>query len=637
MSRYGVPFVRGPEVRLKPHPNSCDLSEVSTLAKSLGKPLAVDLFCGAGGLSYGLHLAGFEVVLAVDKEAEAADTHRAHFPGVSLNADLGDQTVLDSICNALEGVQLDLVAGGPPCQPYSQAAFSKVRHLEDHHGKKPDPRRELWKSFLYVVAQAKPRAVLIENVPDMAFGRDGIVLRRLVRDLEDVGYFVHTRVLCSDAYGVPQHRQRLFTVAFREDVEFSWPTRDESTQRILKDAIADLPPVEGGDKQVERRYTAPSCPLHRYFRQTVPIVDQHVIYDHYTRAVREDDLEAFKLMNHKTTYRELPDHLKRYRDDIFEDKYKRLDMNSLSRTITAHISQDGYWYIHPVQHRTLTIREAARIQTFPDSYRFCGFPRHAFKQIGEAVPPLFGSAVGSSIRVALEGGRKSKETLRTNDTAAILSGWLGRLDESDLRRPWLASPDRWIRVLGQLLFDRATPSLAASEYVAASIRWGSPEKLLTDIGAKGYADCNFKLENYESLRLLARAFVDGQELSADLLSACGVSSTMALRLLAVTGCGTRRPLNAALERLVRRFTGVPPQSEDGRGNAEMLLGRVVGCDPTGTAFNALNEIVSRYCGVGTTVCEHCPLNNLCAYHAAIRPPDCRSSEKTNVEVLVSTR
>src|SRR4051794_38501316 len=99
-------------------------------------------------------------------------------------------------------------------------------------------------------------------------------------------------------------------------------------------------------------------------RAGVAAQDTNRVYDHVTRRVREDDAEAFECLDTKTRYSELPDHLKRYRDDIFDDKYKRLDANSLSRTITAHIAKDGYWYIHPEQNRTLTIREAARIQTF---------------------------------------------------------------------------------------------------------------------------------------------------------------------------------------------------------------------------------------------------------------------------------
>ena len=124
------------------------------------------------------------------------------------------------------------------------------------------------------------------------------------------------------------------------------------------------------------------------------------MFDHITRPVREDDERAFQLMDSTTRYSDLPDDMKRYRDDIFDDKYKRLGENELSRTITAHIAKDGYWYIHPRQNRTLTVREAARLQTFPDRFRFAGPPSAAFRQIGNAVPPAVGEHIGRAIRKA---------------------------------------------------------------------------------------------------------------------------------------------------------------------------------------------------------------------------------------------
>ena len=113
-------------------------------------------------------------------------------------------------------------------------------------------------------------------------------------------------------------------------------------------------------------------------------------------------MAAFELIDSKTRYSDLPTELKRYRDDIFDDKYKRLDGDDVSRTITAHIAKDGYWYIHPEQNRTLTVREAARLQTFPDYFRFAGPPSAAFKQIGNAVPPRLGLAVGRAVLEALK-------------------------------------------------------------------------------------------------------------------------------------------------------------------------------------------------------------------------------------------
>src|SRR5205085_7290206 len=123
-----------------------------------------------------------------------------------------------------------------------------------------------------------------------------------------------------------------------------------------------------------------------------------------------DDAEAFRLLKEGQTYRDLPTKLQRYRTDIFDDKYKRLAWDEVSRSITAHIAKDGYWYIHPEQHRTLSIREAARIQTFPDRFRFAGEPTHRYRQIGNAVPPLLAEHLGRSIHGALARPRGRRRT-----------------------------------------------------------------------------------------------------------------------------------------------------------------------------------------------------------------------------------
>ena len=122
-----------------------------------------------------------------------------------------------------------------------------------------------------------------------------------------------------------------------------------------------------------------------------------MIRDHITRAVRPDDAEIYSHMKPGDTYLDTPECRRRYRSDIFDDKYLRLSFNDLSRTITAHIAKDGYWYIHPRENRTLSIREAARIQTFPDRFRFAGPPSTRFQQIGNAVPPMLASAIASSL------------------------------------------------------------------------------------------------------------------------------------------------------------------------------------------------------------------------------------------------
>ena len=137
-----------------------------------------------------------------------------------------------------------------------------------------------------------------------------------------------------------------------------------------------------------------------------------------TRAVRADDWEAYTGLQPGQTYADIPDHLQRYRTDIFTDKYKRLAWEELSRTITAHIAKDGYWYIHPEQHRTLSIREAARLQTFPDWFRFAGQPSHRYAQIGNAVPPLLGEAVGAALLESLSGRDGASSDMERRPTGA---------------------------------------------------------------------------------------------------------------------------------------------------------------------------------------------------------------------------
>ena len=143
--------------------------------------------------------------------------------------------------------------------------------------------------------------------------------------------------------------------------------------------------------------------------------------------------------------------MKRYRDDIFDDKYKRLDENDLSRTITAHIAKDGYWYIHPRQNRTLTVREAARLQTFPDRFRFAGPPSAAFRQIGNAVPPLLGRHMGRSIIESLDSA--TAELVATSEIASTVASWFQNRDQRIL--PWLRAETRWQAVSAEMLLDRA--------------------------------------------------------------------------------------------------------------------------------------------------------------------------------------
>ncbi len=418
---YKVTHRRSEPLHLDPHPDTPGELGWRDWVQGLSAPVAVDLFCGAGGLSCGLEAAGWQVVLAADNDEWALESHRHNVAGRALHLDLGGQRDRDLLAELLQGVDVGLVAGGPPCQPFSRAGHSKIRSLVQQGVRSgEDSRRELWRAFLKLVETIRPHAVLMENVPDMALGDGFAVLRKMIERLDKAGYEAEARIVDAWRFGVPQHRQRLILVGLRNGAAFEWP--HESAHTTVRDAIWDLPRLHvAPDTQIgapEMGYGATAADNNgdtsgageapgnglaslsgfaARAREGCVVDNPEIVYDHQTRAVRADDFEAFELMDGHTLYSDLPESLKRYRDDIFDDKYNRLDWDKLSRTITAHIAKDGYWYIHPEQPRTLTVREAARLQTFPDTFRFAGYRSHQFHQIGNAVPPVLGQIIGKAI------------------------------------------------------------------------------------------------------------------------------------------------------------------------------------------------------------------------------------------------
>ncbi len=411
MVQYGVRLQRSDILKLPAHPEGPTVRTLRTWCarqRDVGRPIAVDLFSGAGGLSAGVEAAGWTVAAAVDHDPRALETHRHNFPGLSLDLDLGDESARDTFVRLFKDIPVDLVAGGPPCQPFSRAGRSKIRSLVDAgvRGAR-DHRRELWSAFLDLALRLKPRAILMENVPDMGLGDDFRVIRIMVDALEGAGYATDLHLADAWRFGVPQHRKRLILLARRDDHDFSWPD-EQPAITTLRDSIGDLPKLGATMGAREMAYVPPSD-ISAFAARMRDGATSGVLHDHMTRAVRADDLEVFQLMDSRTLYADLPERLRRYKADSFDDKYKRLDWDDVSRSITAHIAKDGYWYIHPEEHRTLTVREAARIQTFPDAFRFSGARSDAFRQIGNAVPPLLGAAAALALAAKSEAS-ESKPT-----------------------------------------------------------------------------------------------------------------------------------------------------------------------------------------------------------------------------------
>ncbi len=332
-----------------------------------------------------------------------------------------------------------------------------IRHRVQHGMRDPhDERRDLWRSFFEVVASPPARRSSWRTCPDMALDKEMFILRSIVEELEQLGYAVEERVIDTWRYGVPQFRQRLILVALRDGVALRVAGRSARAVSVWN-AIGDMPEVEGGWRPEGGAdgwtdYDGPITDFQTADARRGAAGDEQKLFDHITRPVREDDARAFELMDSTTRYSDLPDDVKRYRDDIFDDKYKRLDENDLSRTITAHIAKDGYWYIHPRQGRTLTVREAARLQTFPDWYRFAGPPSAAFRQIGNAVPPMVGSHLARAVTAAIREPRS--QAYSTQQVATALSSWFH--NRGRLQLPWLRASTRWQVVMAAVLLDRAS-------------------------------------------------------------------------------------------------------------------------------------------------------------------------------------
>lgn len=424
MSFYGVTLQRSDYLQLPASARAASEDDFATWCAAVTArriPLAIDLFSGAGGLSLGIENAGWKVAAAVDHDDRAIETHRHNFDGLALSLDLSKKEERDQLVKLLAPVGIDLVAGGPPCQPFSRAGRSKIRSLvRDGKRDAKDERRELWRDFLDTAVALKPRAILMENVPDMALGDDLRVVRIIVAELEAAGYAAQVNLVDAWRYGVPQHRKRLILLARNDGGGFAWPAH-ATRGPTLGDAISDLPPLGETTGGRELKYVE-TAGLSSFAKRMRRGAKTHVIHDHMTRPVRDDDRTIFNMMTARTLYSDIPAHLRRYTTETFDDKYKRLATDELSRSITAHIAKDGYWYIHPTEPRTLSVREAARVQTFPDRFRFAGTRSDAFRQIGNAVPPLLGAAAATALAVS-PASRRTPQPATYTAAREALTAW----------------------------------------------------------------------------------------------------------------------------------------------------------------------------------------------------------------------
>lgn len=380
----------------------------------------IELFCGAGGFTWGWHQAGYTPIAALDSEVAALRTHELNFGRTHALIVRRDLTAWppSDLADLLgqRATNLAAVVGGPPCQGWSKVGRGKLRSLHAvTQSLLEDPRNQLYKRFLEFVLHFRPPLCVMENVPGM-LSIEGInVADAVVRHFTDIGYACSYGIANARWFGTPQERRRLIFIAVRADLgfrieasglrDFSIGFRRSSTglsDRVtVRQALSDLPAIVHGHTDDPLQYRRPVGRPSRY-ALWMRSGSNGLITDHIAREHNDQDVKAFGTMREGMVYADLAEEYKRYRDDIFTDKYKRLYWDRPAWTVTAHLAKDCYTHIHPAQSRTISVREAARLQGFPDDFRFFGNMGDRFRQIGNAVPPLLAWGVAAFVRASYE-------------------------------------------------------------------------------------------------------------------------------------------------------------------------------------------------------------------------------------------
>lgn len=388
-------------------------------AEASDAPTIIDLFSGAGGLSEGFRRAGFRLVSALDADSVALKTLWVNH--VELRRENALARDIRSVHarefrRMLGGRRLDVLIGAPPCQGFSRAGF-RSKAVRTGYRLEKDDRNYLFEYLVDLAVALRPRLFLMENVPGMRTAKkeDLSFLDSAARMLERLaGFRTAVWKLNASAYGVPQDRTRCFLVAsLQEHLPAAPPPEYQDVRKqgfdvdalppiTLDEALVGLPPREAGTgtgvERWERQAQTDERRLRRYLSKFRLVSTSPLIYNHVARYNNERDLELYALLRPgEDSVHAIERHgrgdLMRYRTDVFDDKYARLRGDRPCKTIVAHLAKDGNGYIHPREVRSLTIREAARVQSFEDDHVFCGSPSDQWVQIGNAVPPVMSEAI----------------------------------------------------------------------------------------------------------------------------------------------------------------------------------------------------------------------------------------------------
>ena len=389
----------------------------------------IDLFSGCGGLSEGFYRMGFTALAHVEINHWACETLRkrmAYYGYKNINnevieKDITSEDILLDIDKAVAGRSVDVIVGGPPCQAYSTAG-----RVRDSKGMASDPRNFLFESYVRILEHYRPKFFVFENVTGLLSAKVNgkSILPSIMKALgtaykviSDPAILVHNTA----DYGVPQIRKRVIIMGVRKDIDNKdvidlyndvlkthWNPETESESRkglkkftSVKEAIGDLPPVEPGEDASTDTY---NYPCDNAFLKRIGSAGIHPLMDHIARKHNALDRERFAVMiRNRWTFGQLRKEMPQYEHEharVFDNSYVVQWWDLPSKTILAHIHKDGFQFIHPDggQTRSFTVREAARIQSFPDDFEFAGSRGEKYKQIGNAVPPLFAEALAKSIK-----------------------------------------------------------------------------------------------------------------------------------------------------------------------------------------------------------------------------------------------
>ena len=403
----------------------------------------IDLFAGAGGLSEGFIRQGFNPIAHVEMNKLACDTlttrvafhylkannieseYHQYLKGEVtrekflenipnsllnsvINSEISDKTIPDifsKINQQLKNKKVDVIIGGPPCQ-----AYSIVGRARDPKNMEDDPRNHLYKQYVKFLREYKPKMFVFENVPGMLSAKNGEYFNKIKNAIRKEGYLFDHRVLNAKDFGVLQDRKRVILIGWQEDLKLEYPTFNpvEQKYKILKDLFSDLPKLQHGKGSmgiVNYKKETTEYLQSTGIRNCIDFTTQHIARPH-----NENDLEIYRIavelwkQKKRLNYATLPPRLIKHKNTTsFTNRFQVVNGDGISNTVVAHIAMDGHYYIHPdlKQNRSITVREAARIQSFPDDFHFEGGRTAAFKQIGNAVPPLMAGAIGKKIKELL--------------------------------------------------------------------------------------------------------------------------------------------------------------------------------------------------------------------------------------------